>query len=147
MPKGVFHRSKIHRLHISMALIGRKSHFSKWNKTHKGKNHPKWKGGRRFNSYGYILIHSPDHPYRNNDNCVLEHRLIMERKIGRYLTSKDHVHHINGNITDNRVENLELMTRSQHIGFHSKKRYPKYKNKLIGKNKNRDKITGRFISA
>ena len=44
---------------------------------------------------------------------ILEHRWVMERFLGRKLTSDETVHHINGNRTDNRIENLELWT-SRH---------------------------------
>ena len=42
------------------------------------------------------------------------------------------IHHINGDKTDNRIENLQLMTNSEHITFHNKINYPK--GSLLGKN-------------
>lgn len=79
-----------------------------------GKNNPQWKGGRRKTADGYILIYHPDHPYATCKRCVLEHRLVMEGKIGRYLYPWEIVHHINGIRDDNRVENLELLPRGGH---------------------------------
>ena len=46
------------------------------------------------------------------------HRLIMEKRLKRKLSSNELVHHINGNIHDNRIENLEIVTRSEHKKLH-----------------------------
>lgn len=45
----------------------------------------------------------------------------MEQKIGRKLRSDEVVHHINGDKTDNRIENLELISNSEHTSLHHKK--------------------------
>lgn len=49
-----------------------------------------------------------------------EHRRIMEEYLGRELTSNEVVHHINGDKLDNRIENLQVMTRAEHIEVHRK---------------------------
>ena len=64
---------------------------------------------------GYWYIYSPNHPQRGKQNYIAEHRLIIEKFLGRYLNPKETIHHINGIKTDNRIENLQLFaTRGQH---------------------------------
>ena len=46
------------------------------------------------------------------------HRIIMEEHIGRKLSRYEVVHHINGNIHDNRLENLRMMSLSEHSKMH-----------------------------
>ena len=51
---------------------------------------------------------------------ITYYRYLMEQKIGRKLTSDEAVHHINSNHEDNRIENLQLMTRSEHASLHGR---------------------------
>lgn len=75
----------------------------------KGENHPSWKGGRYVTSEGYVKIRTQEFPeMRGSHPYIPEHRLVMARCLGRPLTSREQVHHKNGNKGDNRIENLEL---------------------------------------
>lgn len=69
-------------------------------------NNPHWKNGKVKMGYGYIGIRFPCHPNADNNGHIMEHRLIIEKQIGRYLKPKEQVHHINGIKNDNRPENL-----------------------------------------
>lgn len=64
---------------------------------------------------GYVALLAPEHP-KNNRGFVAEHRLVMEKHIGRFLESHEIVHHKNGIRDDNRIENLQLVDRKSHFG-------------------------------
>lgn len=73
---------------------------------------------RVVSKQGYIKIYSPKHPYAACNGYVFEHRLVVEAEIGRYLLPTELIHHKNRNGLDNRLENLEIVTRSQHGKIH-----------------------------
>lgn len=78
-----------------------------------GAGHPEWKGGRNIDKDGYVLIYTPEHPgRRTHTRYVLEHRLVMEKMLGRTLRKAEVVHHKNGNKQDNRPENLMLFEKN-----------------------------------
>lgn len=57
---------------------------------------------------------------RGKNKGKLSHRIIMEGHLGRELLSSEHVHHKDGNKENNDIENLEIMTASQHSSHHAK---------------------------
>jgi len=71
--------------------------------------HPhNWKGGRWKINSGYWKVLRPDHPAADARGYVLEHRLVMEAILGRFLGPRERVHHRNGVRDDNDPSNLEL---------------------------------------
>lgn len=76
-------------------------------------------GGRSVDKDGYIRVSSPEHPHAwGSSKYVYEHRLVMEKVVGRYLKTDEHVHHKNGIKHDNRVDNLELVSDKDHLRGH-----------------------------
>lgn len=81
-----------------------------------GVNHPSWKGGKHQTPDGYIAIHQPDNPHADVSGYVREHRLVWQQRHDELLPSDWIVHHLNGDRTDNRIENLKAMPRKGHHG-------------------------------
>ena len=72
---------------------------------------------------GYVLAYAPKHPHAHADGYVMLHTVLMERAIGRYLTESEVVHHVNHDRSDNRIENLRLMDKKEHMSMHMKERW------------------------
>lgn len=78
-----------------------------------------WKGGRHVaNQSGYIQVYCPDHPRASKAGYMMEHRLVAEQHLGRYLRSDEIVHHKDGNRANNDWANLSVATRSKHVAGH-----------------------------
>lgn len=67
---------------------------------------------------GYVYLHIPEHPSANINGYIAEHRLILEKKLGRLLTKNEDVHHLNKIVDDNRPENLEVQIKNAHVILH-----------------------------
>jgi hypothetical protein len=71
---------------------------------------PSRKAFKRLNEHGYVLT----------KDGQFEHRVIVEKLIGRSLKPGEEVHHINGLKWDNRKSNLALMTKEEHRRWHQR---------------------------
>lgn len=110
---------------------------SKAKKGKRGAESGNWKGGRII-SNGYVLIWDSE-----KAKYIREHRKVMEEYIGRGLLPSEDVHHINGIKTDNRIENLLLLSKSSHSKLHAdlSKGIPKRKNRKQCKYPNCEDLT------
>jgi hypothetical protein len=77
-----------------------------------------WKGGRKIDRAGYVMLYRPEHPLANGSGYIYEHRLAWMQANGRPLTSSERVHHIDGNRANNDPANLVVMDRVAHLVFH-----------------------------
>ena len=73
--------------------------------------------GEHIDANGYVYTYIGNRKYKG------KHRVIIENRINRILKFNEIVHHINEIKTDNRIENLELMTREKHTHFHTEGRH------------------------
>ena len=101
---------------------------------------PNWKGGKQIICSGRLSTLMPEHPYANANGYVRNSRLIVEKKLGRFLKSEEVIHHKDGNIMNEDPDNLILCTNdSEHQRlYHSD-------NLLYHKDKERD-ANGRFTN-
>ena len=100
------------RRYCSLECRKKSSHYGEHLR---GEKNWSWKGGRTKLS-GYIYIRSRNHPFKNSGGYVAEHRLVIEKIIGRYLKPfpGEDVHHINGKKDDNRPKNLRIVCHNNH---------------------------------
>jgi len=80
-----------------------------------GPKNANWKGGRWISKEGYVYV------WIGPNQRKAEHRLIMEQYLGRKLQPNEYVHHLNGIRSDNRIENLAVVSPKEHETFTLKK--------------------------
>jgi hypothetical protein len=100
-----------------------------------GINHYNWKGGEK-NVKGYIYVLFPKHKHANVNGSVQRSHLIWEQFTGYYPQNHEVIHHVDGNKLNDVIENLRIMTRSEHSRMHNTGNNYGYKHgRYVGLNK------------
>lgn len=74
--------------------------------------------GWYISSDGYKMILMRDHPFCDADGYTREHRLVMEKLLGRYLEPWEEIDHKDENKLNNDISNLRILTKSEHTKHH-----------------------------
>lgn len=92
--------------------------FRNRSEARKGEKGSNWKGGVRRTKSGYRQRLNPNHPRADSNGYVMEHILVWEESTGISVPPNCCIHHLNGNKSDNRIENLCIMQHAAHTVFH-----------------------------
>ena len=118
-----YYNSAIKRKKTDIFFCSEKCHGLWMKVSQLGNKNPCWNGGRRKRN-GYVQILCPGHPFADNSGYIFQHRIVVEKKLGRTLKKEEVIHHVNGNILDNRSENLRICkNHSEHLEKYHKTRH------------------------
>jgi len=102
-----------------------------------------------YEGKGYLMVKVFDHPLLPEGTKIAQHRLKMINRIKRLLRKNEVVHHIDGDISNNRIGNLQLMERGQHSSHHNLGSHPhsEAQRKKWSAERTGKKLTGKILRA
>ena len=100
-----------------------------------------WKIGKIVKNHEYLYARCPEHPFATSTGYVYLHRLIMENYLGRILRKDEIIHHKDLNGYNNKIENLLILSPSEHSRLHMQLDKERGKNKLVCDNPAKGKQT------
>jgi hypothetical protein len=92
---------------------------------------PREKSEVWYSGDGYKYLLRPGHSDANLNGYVKEHRLVVEASLGRHLTDSEVVHHKDRDRLNNSLNNLEVMTQSEHARLHAVERWTKHREDIV----------------
>ena len=113
--------------HVKAYILRNKIPHKPFLTTNFGSKNGRWTGGRIIDEDGYVLLKRRDHPNCNRHGYVREHRLVMEKHLGRLLTAEEVVHHLDKVKSHNAIDNLGLYSRNgEHLADELKGQVPNW---------------------
>ena len=101
----------------------------------------RWKAGSRPGSTGHVKVRvGVGHPLADPNGYAYEHLVVWVAAGNPRPTRGQVLHHINEDKTDNRIDNLQLMTKAEHNRLHNTERGRDERGRLLGK-----KAAGRLL--
>lgn len=88
-----------------------------------GAKHPRWNNGRMISSHGYVLVRlGVGHPLANSRGVAYEHHVVWAASGRAMPHAHETIHHRNGQKDDNRLSNLQIISRAEHARLHAQTR-------------------------
>lgn len=106
-----------------MKGAGRGHNPASWGHHKTSGKHHRWTAGSQVGSTGHVKVRvGKGHPLADPNGYAYEHLVVWVAAGNQRPTKAEVLHHVNEDKTDNRLENLRLMTRADHNRLHLEKR-------------------------